>query len=86
MYPYFKQRDERSQALFFIKVWWGYTDSATVHYLERANEWHIGLMTSQETASCDGPFDILSLFYDASGQLWKVRYMVLNCFLRALFF
>ncbi|CAB4018596.1 Cation channel sperm-associated subunit gamma [Paramuricea clavata] len=54
------------------QVWWGHTDTAAVHYLETANEWNIGVMTSQESDSCAGSFNILSLFYDASGQLWKV--------------
>jgi hypothetical protein len=57
---------------FFFKVWWGHTDTAAVHYLETANEWNIGVMTSQESDLCAGFFNILSLFYDASGQLWKV--------------
>ena len=70
----------RNLKLFFlVKVWWGYTDSAMVHYLEMANEWNIGVMTSHDSVSCDGPFDILSLFYDASGQLWKVRHTFMNC-------
>ena len=61
---------------FFVKVWWGHTDSAVVHYLETANEWNIGVMTSQKSDSCAGTFNILSIFYDASGEVWKVSHML----------
>ena len=69
---------EQVLCFFFTKVWWGYIDSAMVYYLETANEWNVGVMTSQEFASCDGPFHILSLFHDASGELWKVRHSFIN--------
>ncbi|XP_028396201.1 uncharacterized protein LOC114520174 [Dendronephthya gigantea] len=54
------------------QVWWGHTDSAVVHYLETANEWNIGVITVQESSSCVGDFNIISLFHDSAGLLWKV--------------
>jgi hypothetical protein len=77
-----------NRAEFFSQIWWGHIDSVIVHYVETANEWNIGVMTSQESDSCTGASNILSLFHDVqSGQLWKVShgYICKDFFLRRYF-